>query len=323
MEDSNDATMFAVTVREKRELARDTFLFELVSADGGAELPAFAAGAHTVVFTPSGLTRRYSLCNAPQERHRYQVAIKREALGMGGSISMVDEVQVGDRLMVSRPENHFALEPLAERFVFIAGGIGITPILSMVRSLCDGARDFRLVYCTRSVDTTAFAQELADPAMSGRCVIHHDQGDPTRAYDLASLLAEPVAGTHVYCCGPGPLMQAVRNLSRQWPSGSVHFEDFGTLPAARPPTKDQSFTVQLARTGRTVAVPAGVTILEALRDQGLVVPSSCESGTCGACRTPLLAGTPEHRDFVLDEDAQDEIMICVSRARSEQLVLDI
>jgi len=323
MDSPVDALMRTVSVRAKQKVARDTFLFDLVPTDGATELPAFTAGAHIVVVTPIGLTRRYSLCNSPAERERYLIAIKREDQGLGGSISMVDGVQVGDRLVVSRPENHFALDPQAKRFVFVAGGIGITPILSMVRALAGGARDFRLYYCTRSPEATAFAQELAAPGISERCVIHHDHGDRALSFDVATVLANPVAGTHVYCCGPGPLMHAVREQSRHWPSESVHFEDFGSLATATTPVSDQPFTVQLVRTGREVAIPAGVSILEALRGQGLVLPSSCESGTCGACRTRLLDGRPEHRDFVLDEDIQDEIMICVSRAKSTRLALDL
>ena len=317
--------MMTLRVASRRQIAHDIVLFDLVPSAGADLLPAFEAGAHVVVMTPVGLTRRYSLCNAPGERHRYQVAVKREAQGLGGSRSLVDRVQVGDLLPVGAPENFFPLDAHAQRFLFIAGGIGITPIVAMVHALKGGPRPFELVYCARSPETTAFADELRAPAVAPHCRLHHDLGDPARAFDFASLLAEPAPGTHLYCCGPVPLMQSVRALSRHWPAGSVHFEDFGAGPVAAPqaPSPVQGFTVRLARSGLEVPVAAGTSILQALRDRGLPAPSSCESGTCGACRTTVLDGIPEHRDYVLDEDATDDIMICVSRARSPRLVLDL
>jgi phthalate 4,5-dioxygenase reductase subunit len=317
--------MMPLRVASRRPLAHDIVLFHLVPEAGADLLPAFDAGAHVVVMTPAGLTRRYSLCNTPGERHRYEIAVKREAQGLGGSRSLVDQVQVGDRLPVGRPENFFPLDAHAQRFLFVAGGIGITPIVAMLRALQGGPRPFELVYCARSPEATAFADELRAPALAPHCRLHHDLGDPARAFDFAPLLAEPAPGTHLYCCGPVPLMQSVRALSRHWPAGTVHFEDFGARPTAAPtpPSKEQAFTVRLARSGLEVPVAAGTSILQALRDRGLPAPSSCESGTCGACRTPVVEGLPEHRDYVLDEDAADEIMICVSRARSPLLVLDL
>ena len=317
-----ETEMMSLEVRQKTAIAQDIFLFELVRPDHSS-LPPFTAGSHLLVLTPSGLSRRYSLCNAPSERDRYMVAVKRDAVGSGGSISMVDSVAVGDRLDVSPPLNYFPLDPEATSYLLIAGGIGITPVLSMVRELIARNADFRLVYCTRSPETTAFLDELSAPELAGRVLVHHDHGDRERSLAIGPIVAARTGETHLYCCGPRPLMQAVRDLTRHWPHAAVHFEDFGT--SAHPEQNgEKTFSVRLARSGVTVEVPAGVSILAALRDRGVAVPSSCESGTCGTCRTGLLSGMAEHRDFVLDDDEQDkEIMICVSRAQSAELVLDL
>jgi phthalate 4,5-dioxygenase reductase subunit len=322
LEESADISTQSMLIRRKGEIAQDVFLFELVSADESIKLPRFTAGSHIEVLTRNGLRRPYSLCNAPSDCDRYMIAVKRDAAGAGGSISMADDLQAGDRILVSQPKNYFALDPKARRFVLVAGGIGITPILSMARELVETRRDFKLLYCTRSPDTTAFADELSVPEFASHTVIHHDYNDRSRSFDLPSLLTERVEGTHLYCCGPAPLMHAVRDLSRHWSEDAVHFEDFSaSVKLAK--SGDSEFTVRLARQGVTLGVPAGVSILETLRRHGISAPSSCESGTCGACRTGLLGGVADHRDFILDEDETGDIMICVSRAKSSELVLDI
>jgi phthalate 4,5-dioxygenase reductase subunit len=322
-----DGTM-SLLVQSKTEIARDIFLFDLVSPnEANAVLPPFTAGSHLLVQTPNGLARRYSLCNSPSERNRYVIAVKRDAAGGGGSVSLVDGVQAGDRLHVSAPLNYFPLAAEASSHLLIAGGIGITPALAMLRHLNEQNADFRLIYCSRSPETTAFLDELSAPEFAGRVRVHHDYGDRERSLDIAPLVAERNGETHIYCCGPRPLMEAVRAQTKHWPHAAVHFEDFGTSAATSPVggvPGEQEFTVKLARSGKVVAVPSGVSILAALREEGMSLPSSCESGTCGACRTGLLEGEAEHRDFVLDDDEMEsEIMICVSRAKSGQLVLDL
>lgn len=324
-QEHNPALMRMMRVSRKALLAQGTTLFELVSADAAHALPAFSAGAHVTVLTPSGLTRRYSLCNPPSERERYLIAVKREAQGLGGSASMADEVQQGGLIRVSLPKNDFPLVAGASSYLFIAGGIGITPIMSMMAQARADGRNHQLVYCTRDAPSTVFLAELSSLDNAARCLIHHDHGQREKSYDFAALLAQAQPGQHVYCCGPTPLMRAVRELTRHWPHGAAHFEDFGTTSTeTAAPGQDAAFTVRLARKGISVGVPAGMSILAALRAQGLALPSSCESGTCGSCRTGLVSGEVEHRDFVLDEEEfSTQIMICVSRARSQELVLDL
>ncbi|MFM0502060.1 PDR/VanB family oxidoreductase [Paraburkholderia caffeinilytica] len=314
----NDTMLLNVT--GKTALADGIYQFEFRSPDG-KPLPPFTAGAHVLIETPSGIGRRYSLCNAPSERDRYVVAVKLDPGSRGGSVSMINDVKVGMRIRVSVPENYFALTDDASDYLLVAGGIGITPIHAMMAELDARAARYRLVYCTRSPETTAFLAELSS-LPSSRVQIHHDYGNSDQSLDFAKLLATREGNTHLYCCGPRPLMQAVRNNASGWPSLAVHFEDFGTSVSNG--EASSGFTVTLQRSGIRVNVAAGQSILEAVREAGVETPSSCEAGTCGACRTTLCSGEADHRDFVLDDDEHDRaIMICVSRAKSDELVIDL
>lgn len=310
----------SLTVTRKERVANGITLFELRRADG-QPLPPFTAGSHLTVQVPNGTRRNYSLCSDPADTSCYLIAVKRDGRGRGGSVSMSDDVQAGQQLLMSSPRNNFALAERAGSFLFVAGGIGITPILSMMRHLKRGGdRPFKLYYCTRDADSTAFIPELT--AEFGDAVtVHHDNGDIDQALDLWPLLEKP-SGAHVYCCGPRGLMESVEDMSGHWPSGTVHFESFGV--SAKAFADNQPFRVKLEKTQQTLDVPADKSILETLRAHGLRVPSSCESGTCGSCKTRLLAGEAEHRDMVLgDEEKSDHIMVCVSRAKSSELVLDL
>ncbi len=311
-------TTMSLRIAEKRRLAEDIVGFELRRSDGG-ELSEFTAGSHVAVRAPNGLVRKYSLCNDPAERDRYEIAVKRESVA-GGAASLIDQANVGDTIAVSEPRNNFGLVKSPAGYLFIAGGIGITPILSMVRQLKREGTRFKLHYCTRSPDLTAFAGEIAAPEFRGQVTIHHDGGDPARALDLWPILERP-QGAHLYCCGPQGMMQAVRDMTGHWSASTVHFEAFTEPDRSKP--DDRPFKVRLAQTGGTVDVPVGTTILEALRASGLTVPSSCESGTCGTCRTKLLRGEAEHRDLVLsDGERVNNIMVCVSRAKSDEITID-
>jgi phthalate 4,5-dioxygenase reductase subunit len=305
-------------VTRAERIAEDIHLFELRDPAGG-ELPEFSAGAHVQVRVPNGLIRKYSLCNDPAERDRYVIAVKREVPGRGGSESMIRDVAEGSAVPVSAPANNFALTKSPAGYLFVAGGIGITPIMAMIRQLMAAGGRFRLCYCTRTAAATAFRDELAAPGLRGKVKIHHDGGDLAKALDLWPIVEKPQG--HLYCCGPRGLMQTVRDMTGHWSPSAVHFEAFTDAAEAKP--DDKPFTVRLARTGETIEVPVGITILEALRDHGLDVPSSCESGTCGTCRTRLVSGEADHRDLVLaDDERAGNIMVCVSRARSDELVID-
>ena len=307
-------------VTRNDKIADGIHLFEFRDA-AGQPLPEFSAGAHIAIQVPGGLLRKYSLCNDPAERDRYLVAVKREANGRGGSSNLIDKVKAGDTLMVAAPVNDFGLPPRAQDFLFIAGGIGITPIMAMIREVRAQNKRFRLFYCTRSPETTAFRDELSAPEFKDSVTIHYDGGDPARALNLKPILAERKNREHMYCCGPRPLMEAVRAMTDHWSSAAVHFEAFSEAETHKP--TDKAFKVRLAHSGDVIDVPTTKTILEALREHGLDVPSSCETGTCGTCRTKLLAGVADHRDLVLAEhERADNIMICVSRAKSDEITID-
>lgn len=304
----------------KTPLAQGIWRLEWAAADG-QDLPAFTPGAHVVVRTPGGAKRAYSLVGDPTRRDRYVLGVKREPNSRGGSRSLIDEAQVGEVCACHPPANHFELVP-APRYLFIAGGIGITPILSMVRHLhAQGQADMHLVYCTRDEAGTPFLDELRTLLLPDRLTLHHDGGDPARRLDLWPMLAEPTKA-HVYCCGPRPMMDEVRDMTGHWPTSQVHFEDFGSDLVLNKP-EDRAFTVRRESTGEVVEVARDQTILDALRAHGHAVPSSCESGTCGSCRTRLVSGEVDHRDMVLDkQERRSHIMVCVSRARGNELVLD-
>jgi phthalate 4,5-dioxygenase reductase subunit len=309
----------ALRIERAVKAAEGIRLFELQSSNG-SELPEFSAGSHIGVRVPNGLVRKYSLCNNPAERDRYVIAVLREANGRGGSISLVGEAREGDEILASPPQNDFPLVKSTVGYLFIAGGIGITPIMSMIRHLKSSeAGKFKLYYCTRSPEVTAFGEELNHTQFRGQVIIHHDGGDPSRSLDLWPALEQPKG--QLYCCGPRGLMEAVRDMTGHWSPSSVHFEAF-VEPEKRKPD-DRPFRVRLAKSGHVVDVPVGTTILEAIRGAGHAAPSSCESGTCGTCRTRLIEGEPDHRDLVLaEQERRSNIMICVSRACSNELVID-
>jgi len=276
----------AVRVRSITYAAENINLYEVVDPHGG-ELPPFTAGSHIDLCFRDLRIRQYSLCNSPMERHRYVFAVQFEPQGRGGSKTIFERVHVGRTLVVSAPRNHFQLARDAQRHLFIAGGIGITPIMAMIHALRASGGEFELHYCTRSAERTAFLDDLAPEREAGRAIVYHDGGDPARGLDLQALLRVQRPGTHVYCCGPQPFMRAVREASAQWPRGSVHFEYFapddakGAEAATAPPSESSSFQVRLARSGVTIDVPGNKSILESLRDHGYDVASSCESGCAG------------------------------------------
>ena len=311
-------------VRSITYLAEDINGYELVDPNG-RDLPRFAAGSHIGVRLGEAIWRDYSLWNDPAERRRYCIAVLRESLGEG-SRRLHDSVRVGDGVEVSLPRNHFPLAEDAERHLLLAGGIGITPIMAMIAELRRRRAEFRLHYCTRGPEKTAFRDELDLLAAIGRVVFHYDGGDPAKGLDIAALLRDREPGTHLYCCGPTGMMTAAVTAAAHWPAGSVHCEYFKG-PGATPPARleqDRPFRVNLARSGGEYEIPPGETIINVLRRHGVETRTSCELGYCGACLTRYLAGEPDHRDPILAEAARKtHLLICCSRARSPLLVLDL
>jgi len=308
-----------VRIRAIRPVATDTHSYELVPADG-RPLPPFTAGSHVDVQVPNGMVRPYSLHGDPADRTAWRIAVKREAGGRGGSVSLHDAAEVGTALGIVGPRNHFPLASAAARHLFIAGGIGITPICAMIRTLAARGSDWHLHYCARSRDHAAFYEELR--SLGPQRVTPHFSEVPT--LDVAQLLRIQPEGAHVYCCGPQGLMRAVEAAASHWTPGHVHFEWFAAPKTEWP--ANQPFEIQLARTGSTFVVPADQSILQVVRDNGIPVACACEEGVCGTCETAVLAGEPQHRDMLLspEERAQGRtMMICVSRAHSQRLVLDL
>jgi vanillate O-demethylase ferredoxin subunit len=309
--------------------------YELIDTDGG-ELPPFTAGSHIDLYFRDGRVRQYSLCNSQTERHRYKIVVQREQQGRGGSKAIFERVHVGRLLVISKPRNNFAVESAAARHVLLAGGIGITPLMSMAYALDAAKADFVLHYCARSPERTAFIAELQPLIRRGRAHLHHDGGDPTKGLDLRGLLARHDAGSHVYFCGPTGFMRAAAAAASHWPNGTVHSESFAPLANQLTPDSEVisraefdasisvGFEVKIASTGQVFEVPNDKTILQVLREQGLSVPSSCESGLCGTCRVRYLEGMADHRDYILeDEEREQELLVCCSRSRTPLLVLDL
>ena len=313
-----------VRVQKITQEAEDIRSFEFVDPNGGA-LPDFTAGSHLDVHLPNGLVRQYSLSNDPAETHRYVVAVLHEPAGRGGSAAMHEQVKEGDNLIITAPRNNFPLHEEAARHLLIAGGIGITPMLAMARRLTAISADYRLHYCSRSAEKTAFRDELTNPPFAERVEFHHDGGDPSKGLDVKALLSEIREGTHLYCCGPIGLMHAVTEASDHWPTGTVHFEFFAVDPDVDEGPKEE-FEIEIASSGAVLKVPADKTILDVLMDAGIAVESSCEEGLCGTCIVDVLEGEPDHRDFILDDDEKESnslITVCCSRSKSARLKLDL
>lgn len=316
---------FKVRVLNKVLLTSEIAFFELISTDGST-LPTFEAGAHVDVKTPSGKTRQYSLCGNPQQVQRYEIAVLNETTGRGGSQSMHSAIQVGDELTISAPRNQFALTPDARRSLLFAGGIGITPILSMAQTLSQHRQDFALHYCNRTLARTAFVDRIRASAFADKVYFHFDDGAAEQRLDMGALLAASQPGVHLYVCGPQGFMDAVLTTARKqgWPEEQLHCEFFKAESHSKTPA--ESFEVVLASSGQVIKVDAGQTVIAALAAQGVSVMTSCEQGVCGTCVTRVLEGEPDHRDLYLTTEEQacnDQFLPCCSRAKSPRLVLDL
>ncbi len=312
----------SLRIASMRAEARDVLRIELVDA-GGGELPAFTPGAHLGLHLPNGLVRQYSLANDSRERHRYVIGVGRARPGRGGSACVHDTLRPGMSLRGSAPVNHFALAPDAARCLFIAGGIGVTPILSMVRWCEAVGTPWRLVYAARDRSRLAFYEDLAP---HGDKVLWHCDDEAGGPLPAARLVGEASAGTHIYCCGPAPLMEAVRDAPGPVPASARHFEWFSAPDQPAPEAAADGFWVELRRSRQRFHVPPDRSILEVLEDNGVSTPFSCREGLCGTCETAVCGGEPEHRDYVYPESQRAglrRLLICVSRSRTPELVLDL
>lgn len=310
-----------VKVLRKWVTAEDIVGLELESI--GEPLPTHQPGAHIDVHLPNGLVRQYSLTNAPGDGLLYRLGVKLESDSRGGSEFLHETVKEGDVLAISEPRNNFPLRRDTVKTILIAGGIGITPLLSMAQTLRKDKLDYELHYFAQTEGHLAFPEILRK--LDDSVVLHLGLSPDETKGELAVLLAEYETAMHIYACGPGPMLEATRHIASDfgWPDEAVHFEYFQNTIEL---DSSSSFEVSLARSALTLEVPSGKTILEVLRDNGIALMSSCEQGACGTCEVAVIEGEPEHQDVYLNDSeklAGQRIMTCVSRAKSSHLVLDI
>ncbi|MDH4653815.1 PDR/VanB family oxidoreductase [Pseudomonas sp. BN606] len=317
--------MLQVRVTRKIDEAEGICSFELCAVDGG-ELPPFEAGAHVDVHIGAGLTRQYSLCNHPEERHRYLIGVLKDPVSRGGSRAMHEQVAQGQLLNISEPRNLFALDHQGARHLLFAGGIGITPILAMAYELSHRGADFELHYCFRSQERAAFIKQLRHLPFAGRVHLHDDSGAQAQKLDAPALLANPTSDTHLYVCGPsgfmGHILESAENAG--WSQDQVHREFFAATPLEH--DADSPFEVELASSGEVFHIPADRSVFEVLDEAGIAIETSCEQGICGSCITRVLQGLPDHRDQFMtaaEHACNDQFTPCCSRAKSPRLVLDL
>jgi ferredoxin-NADP reductase len=291
---------------------------DLVAPDA-TPLPAFTPGAHVDLHMPDGQVRQYSLCGDPADRSTYRVAVRAVE---GGRVSRAihRDLRPGALLTVGLPRNNFPLLP-SPQYLFVAGGIGITPLLPMMRVASRQGSVWSLLFCARRAADAPFLNEAR--ALGGSVIVH--ESDAGTRLDVAARLQDVPEATLLYCCGPDRLMTAVEDATRHWPEGTVHFEWF--TPKARPADEvSGGFELVCAQSGLTLTVPPARSVLDILTEAGITVPTSCEQGICGTCECRVLAGEVDHRDSILsasEQAANQTMMVCVSRAKSNRLVLDL
>lgn len=313
---------YKVRVAAAKDEAAGIRSFVLVHPTGH-ELPPFAAGAHIDVHLDDHIVRQYSLCSSPNERDRYRIAVLLELNGRGGSVAM-HKIQEGDFIEISGPRNHFALAgPETSLHMMVAGGIGVTPMMSMISELEAKGADYVLHYCTRTPENTAFLKDLGPGVEAKKVRLHHDNGDPSQGLDIKALVAAYVPGMHIYFCGPPGFMAAIKENLGAWPPHAVHFEYF-SAPESDTVHENHPFKIAIRKTGEVLDVSASETIVDVLRARGYSIETDCREGFCGTCITRYVEGVPEHRDCVLSaEERKKFLMICCARAESPSLTLDL
>ena len=290
------------------------------------EFPAFEAGSHIDLHLPNGLVRSYSLCNPSTDRQRYVVGVQNDRKSRGGSRYVHQQLRVGTTLQISVPRNNFKLEEGAERSVLVAGGIGVTPIWCMLQRLVAIGKPVELIYCARARKEAAFCDAIEALARekSVHLTWHFDEqkGVPPK---MAELLAGKGAESHYYCCGPAPMLDAFEKSCEELGYAHAHIERFAAVHVEAP-SATETYVVECAKSGKTVEVPPGKSILDSLIDAGLNPDHSCKEGVCGACETAVISGEIDHHDGILtkiERASNKTMMICVSRCKRGPLVLDI
>lgn len=320
---SNSLETASLLVKAVRYEAENVLSFDLRHPDGSALAP-FTAGAHVDLVLPNGLLRSYSISSDPRERDRYVIGVGRDRNSRGGSIWLHENLRPGQLIETSEPRNNFELDESADRTVLVAGGIGITPILAMTRRLAALGKDWTLHYAVRARQHAAFLDELA--VITGdspqRLRLHIDDEAGGKLLDLAGVVATSPAGTHFYCCGPQPMIDAFEKAAADRAPESRHVEHFTNDQA---PDTDGGYEIELAKSSVVLSVLPGRTILETIQGAGIDVPFSCTEGICGTCETSVISGIPDHRDLVLTDQEKatnQTMMICCSGSRTPRLVLD-
>jgi ferredoxin-NADP reductase len=324
-------TSTAISVQEREADLRVTRredvaegVVALTLADpSGAALPEWTPGAHVDLVLDNSLVRQYSLCSSPTEATTWRIGVLLDPESRGGSRFVHENLEKDSLVTVRGPRNHFQLVD-APSYQFIAGGIGITPMLPMIEAADTRGAEWTLLYGGRSTGSMAFLDELAG---FGERVMVRPQ-DEHGLLDLEAALGQPKPDTLVYCCGPEPLLGAVEEACAAWPTGSLHLERFAAKPASseQPAGALEGFEVECRQSGISVTVGADQSIIDALEDAGVAVLASCGEGVCGTCEAMVLEGDPDHRDSLLTDEERESgkvMMICVSRSRSERLVLDL
>ena len=324
MSNNSRLTVRVDRIRSEAESVRSFVL----THSSGSELPEYDPGSHIEIYLDNGLIRHYSLCGVPTDQKQYLIAVLRDQTSSGGSKYMHENVNEGDILEISYPRNHFRLSSAAERHLLIAGGIGVTPILSMTYALAELRKSFLLHYCAKHPEAMAFRKEFETLMHHGQIKLHFDGGNPKNGLNLNSELENYAEGTHLYYCGPAPMMKAAAQASSHWPQGTVHYEYFSAdaiaTDVADSGADQTGFQIKLSSSGKVYTVPPSMSIVEVLRQNGVHVDTFCEEGICGTCITRYLEGQPDHRDHILDDDDREQYLaVCCARSKSPLLVLDL
>ncbi|WP_028600967.1 PDR/VanB family oxidoreductase [Ottowia thiooxydans] len=318
-------SLIKTLVHQIRREAEGVVSVELRPAGNDASLPRFSAGAHIDLHLPNGITRSYSLCNDQNESHRYVVAVANDRSSRGGSSYINNNLLPGTELTISPPRNNFRLNEAAESFVLVAGGIGVTPLYSMLRRLVELEKQVTFIYCARSRKEAAFAPEIAALVRGKVEVLWHFDDEVGSTPALEKLLANRDSQGHLYCCGPSPMLDSFLLRCGELGYLNAAIERFAATHTNEPGAS-RAFQLELRRSGKTLDVPEGKTVLRVMLDAGVDVDFGCEEGVCGACETRVFEGDIDHRDDLLskEEKASNKTMlICVSGCKSERLVLDL